>query len=117
MKCNVCNHHFSYGEKLKLVWRMTFNNEIQCPDCKKTYYISQKSLSVSYLILLAAQFILLMTINLLDVSVGGLFLITALMLVIIVFTFPFLIKIVNEPDGLLERQFQEMENKKKMGQR
>ncbi|GGB02511.1 hypothetical protein ERX37_00590 [Macrococcus hajekii] len=115
MRCKNCGYYFSYKEKLKLTWGLTFNNEVQCPDCGKTHYLSQKSLAMSYLILLLMEVVLILGINLFDIGIEGLFAGLIIATLLLFFLFPFTMKIVEQPDGLLERQFREMENKKLKG--
>ncbi|TDM04617.1 TIGR04104 family putative zinc finger protein [Macrococcus carouselicus] len=111
--CNNCGHHFTVQDKFKMTWRPNFNHKIYCPNCGKTYYFSSKRMGLTYGLLLMLEFFLMLTANLFDYGMAEFFIVLLLILGLIVFLMPLTMKMVEEPDGLLDRQFREMEKNTK----
>ncbi|ULG73703.1 TIGR04104 family putative zinc finger protein [Macrococcus brunensis] len=111
--CQNCGHHFTFKDKSKMIWRITFNNEVHCPDCGKTYYMSSKRVALSYGLLLFIEFIFMLIANLYEIGFMGFIIVLIFLLGIIIFIMPLTMKFVEEPDGLLDRQFREMQKRTK----
>ncbi|WP_188205609.1 TIGR04104 family putative zinc finger protein [Alkalibacillus aidingensis] len=95
--CANCHYQFRYKEALPFSWKTRVGHE--CPNCHKTQYYSAKSRKTSlYMTLIGV--IIIMFLNMLDVSFPIVFSIALFLIAFFLFISPFTMELSNEEEPL-----------------